>query len=155
QSTDPQLASTSTPSSTKSKQYMPELAPTNASAAAITPKLGGTGGESSISGPTAAVTGAVQRENIVLERPKLKALISVNDYLSPFSLDANASQSITLREVLITGIDRNLDLAISRSNTKIKQWNYLSALGKFLPEITMSFQETFLKGAVGLPFNQG
>ena len=155
QPADPQLTAPVTPGGTLSKKYIPDLAPTNASSGAITPKLGGKSSESSASGPAAAVTGAPQKEKIVLERPKLEALISVNDYLSPFSLDANASQTISLREVLITGIDRNLDLAISRSNTKIKQWNYLSALGRFLPEITMSFQETFLKGAVGLPFNQG
>ena len=149
-----QSTSASVPGNPQSKKYIPELAPTDASAGAIVPKLTGASSETR-NGPLAAVTGAPEREKIAVERPKLQALVSVNDYLSPFSLDANASQSITLREVLITGLDRNLDLAISRSNTKTKEWNYLSALGKFLPEITMSFNENFLKGAVGLPFNQG
>ncbi|PWU01558.1 MAG: hypothetical protein C5B53_02690 [Candidatus Melainabacteria bacterium] len=145
----------SQPNSQKSKAYIPELAPTEASAGSIQPKLESRGDQEPASGPAAAVGGTSEREKITLERPTLQALVSVNDYLSPFSLDANTSQSTTLRQVLISALDRNLDLAISKTNTKVKQWNYLSALGRFLPELTMTFQENFLKGAVGIPFNQG
>jgi outer membrane protein TolC len=150
-----QLAATNAANSRKSNAYIPDLAPTEASAGVLEPKLKTRGDQESVSGPAAALGGTAEKEKISLQPPTLKALVSVNDYLSPFSLDANASQSTTLRQVLTSAIDRNLDLAVSRSNTKIKQWNYASALGRFLPELTMSFQENFLKGAVGLPFNQG
>lgn len=149
------LAATSIPSNRKGKAYIPEQAPTDASPAVLQTKLETRSDQEVISGPLAAVGGPSAKEKITLEAPTLKALVSVNDYLSPFSLDANSSQSINLRQSLIEAIDRNLDLAISKSNTKVKQWNYLSALGKFLPDLTMTFQDNFLKGAVGIPFNQG
>jgi len=135
------------------KNYLPKQAPTGASAKVIHLQAIGTSSESNISGPGAAVTQAVQKENIPLEHPQIKALISINDYLSPFSLDANSAQKIKLRDVLLTGMDQNLDLAISQTNSKVQQWNYLSALGKFLPDITMSYLENFAKGTIVFPFN--
>lgn len=150
-----QLPAQSTKSTMAKNKIVPEPAASDANPSRIEPKLGGNSLESNVSGPSSATTTAPEKEKIVLDHPTLKALISVNDYLSPFSLDANASESINLRDVLITGMDRNLDLAISKANSKVQKWNYLSSLGKFLPDVTMSFQEFFLKGAIGLPFNQG
>lgn len=149
-----QLPAQSTKSTSAKNKIVPEPAASDANPSRIEPKLGGNSLESNVSGPSSATTASPEKEKIVLDHPTLKALISVNDYLSPFSLDANAAESINLRDVLITCMDRNLDLAISKANSKVQKWNYLSSLGKFLPDVTMSFQEFFLKGAIGLPFNQ-
>ncbi len=68
-------------------------------------------------------------------------------------MDSHSSQNINLRDVLHSGLERNLDLAISRTNSKIKQWNFHTSLAKFLPDINMGFREFFSKGAIGVPFN--
>lgn len=101
--------------------------------------------------------GAISNQNpdeeIDISRTKLKSLIQINDYVDPFSLDAKSKSSITLRDALRTGIERNLDLAISRTSTKQQQFSYYSALGNFLPDPSLGFSEYFSRGKVGLPTN--
>ncbi len=92
-------------------------------------------------------------DEISIVAPKLESLISVNEYLNPFSLDASSSSQITLKDALNIGLDRNLDLAISRTQTKQDQFAYYSSLGKFLPDPTFGYSEYFAHGHVGLPFN--
>jgi outer membrane protein len=90
---------------------------------------------------------------IVINPPRLESLISVNEYLNPFSLDASGSTPISLKSALDIGLDRNLDLAISLAQTKQSKFSYYSALGKFLPDPTLGFSEYFAHGHIGLPFN--
>ncbi|MFX5937555.1 hypothetical protein ABTE71_19570, partial [Acinetobacter baumannii] len=52
-------------------------------------------------------------EQLSIARPPLESLIRFNDYLNPFTLDATSTSAMTLRDALVTGIDQNLDLAIS------------------------------------------
>jgi outer membrane protein TolC len=92
-------------------------------------------------------------DEMAISAPRLESLISVNEYLSPFSLDASTSNAITLKDALNIGLDRNLDLAISRTQTKQDQFAYYSSLGKFLPDPTFGYSEYFANGHVGLPFN--
>jgi outer membrane protein TolC len=73
--------------------------------------------------------------------------------LSPFGLDATSSESLNLRNALLLSIDRNLDLAISRSNVKIQQNSFYSSLGRFLPDFNMQYSEYFAKGKIAFPFN--
>jgi outer membrane protein TolC len=103
------------------------------------------------SGPGKAI-GEYDVQKIDIPRPKLESLISVNQYLSPFSLDATSSTVMSLRTALMTGLERNLDLAISRANTKQSQFAFYSALGNFLPDPTLGYSEYFTKGEIGLPF---
>ena len=91
-------------------------------------------------------------QKIDIGKPKLESLISVNQYLSTFSLDAASSIVMSLRTALMTGLERNLDLAISRANTKQSQYAFYSALGNFLPDPTLGFSDYFTKGAIGTPF---
>lgn len=92
-------------------------------------------------------------DEIVITAPRLESLISVNEYLNPFSLDGSSARPITLKEALDVGLERNLDLAISLTQTKQSKFSYYSALGKFLPDATAGFSEYFARGHVGLPFN--
>ncbi len=92
-------------------------------------------------------------DEISIVAPRLESLISVSEYLNPFSLDASSSTEITLKDALNIGLDRNLDLAISRTQTKQDQFAYYSSLGKFLPDPTFGYSEYFANGHVGLPFN--
>ena len=89
---------------------------------------------------------------ILLKKPELKALISVDRSLSPFGLDADYSQPINLRQALLTTVNNNLDLAISRTREHSQKLTYLSSLGSFLPDVTMGYQEFFLKGELAFPF---
>ena len=102
-------------------------------------------------GPGKAI-GEFNVQKIDIGKPKLESLISVNKYLNPFSLDATSSTVMSLRTALMTGLERNLDLAISRANTKQSQFAFYSALGNFLPDPTLGFSDYFTKGEIGLPF---
>jgi outer membrane protein len=136
----------------KLHKIIPPSAPTGAGDTEIQPQLGGNATTSSPVGPLGAQS-ASAKEEMVIEPPELKALISVNDYMNPLTLDAEAPLRLNLHNTLLTALDRNLDLAISRSNEKVQQWTYYGSLGKFLPDLTGGFNEYFAKGAVGIPTN--
>lgn len=104
------------------------------------------------SGPS-TINNQTPDTEIDISRTKLKSLIQINDYIDPFSLDAKSKSLISLREALRAGIERNLDLAISRTSTKQRQFSYYSALGNFLPDPTLGFSEYFSRGKIGLPTN--
>jgi len=136
----------------KLHKIIPPSAPTGAAGSEIEPKSGGDALVAPSVGPL-AVTSASAKEEMVIEQPELKALISVNEYMNPLTLDAEAPMRVNLRSTLLTALDRNLDLAISRSNEKVQKWNYFGSVGKFLPDLTGGFNEFFAKGAVGIPTN--
>ncbi|MBU6451707.1 MAG: TolC family protein [Cyanobacteria bacterium REEB67] len=106
-----------------------------------------------VPGPSTTSNTPAVIDSIELKQPALQSLISVNDYLNPFALDASSSASLNLRRALKIGLEQNLDLAISRTNTKQKQFAYYSALGNFLPDPTLGFSEYFPRGHVGLPIS--
>lgn len=101
-------------------------------------------------GPGAAHT-AGDEQWMTMERPKLESLISVNEFLNPFQLDAASNRHLSLRDALQLGIDRNLDLAIGRTNTKQRMFSYFQSLGNFLPDPTLGYNEFFTKGRIGIP----
>lgn len=106
-------------------------------------------------GPSKAASPGNSMDEIQLTGTKLQSLISVNNYLNPFELDASSANTINLRQSLIVGLDQNLDLAISRTNTKQRQFAYFSSLGNFLPDPTFGFSDYFTSGRIGLPVSAG
>lgn len=130
------------------KKAPPDAAATGASSPATVPIL--LNDAVAVSGPSKP-DNVQNEEDIVIARPLLSSLISVNEYLDPFLLDATNSQSITLKNSLLFGIDHNLDLGISHTQTKQQQYGYYSSLGNFLPDPTLGYSEYFAKGKVGLP----
>ncbi len=139
----------------KVKQFrrsQPPAAPTGASADAISVPNAAAG--RSVPVPESTTSGAGESgEEIVLGAPRLESLISVDNYLDPFSLDAYTSAPISLKNALDIGLERNLDLAISFTQTKQSKFSFYSSLGKFLPDATAGFSEFRAKGHIGLPFN--
>lgn len=93
------------------------------------------------------------KDSIVLKRPELTALITVDEQMNPFGLDSSSGQSINLRDTLQTALNNNLDLAISRTGSEVSRWQYYSTLGRFLPDLNLGYQEFWAKGAVAFPFN--
>lgn len=137
----------------KTKKYQPPApASTGASRADTAAAMGAPNSANQTPASTTG-DGTASGDDIAISAPRLESLISVNEYLNPFSLDANASRPITLREALDIGLERNLDLAISLTQTKQSKFSYYSALSKFLPDATAGFSEYFARGHVGLPFN--
>ncbi|MBX9719763.1 MAG: TolC family protein, partial [Candidatus Obscuribacterales bacterium] len=102
-------------------------------------------------GPSQSMSKKPAIDEIQLQRPALTSLITINDYLNPFQLDASNSSSVTLRRALELAINQNLALKISRTNTKQKEYAYYSSLGNFLPNATGGFSEYFVKGQISLP----
>ncbi|CAN5150226.1 hypothetical protein BH10CYA1_BH10CYA1_60260 [soil metagenome] len=133
------------------KRSQPSAASTGASSADTAAAMGAPNQSSSSSESNSS--GTANGDEITIGAPRLESLISVNEYLNPFSLDASNSTPITLKNALDIGLDRNLDLAISLTQTKQSKFSYYSALGKFLPDPTAGFSEYFARGHVGLPFN--
>jgi outer membrane protein TolC len=137
----------------KRRKFIPTQPATGANATKLLPQLSGDASKFGQKGPIAALDSAPDRDRISLAKPELKALITVNDYLSPFGLDATSSESLNLRNALLLSMDRNLDLAISRTNVKIQQNSFYSSLGRFLPDFNMQYSEYFAKGKIAFPFN--
>lgn len=131
------------------KDAQPLSAPTGASRADTAAAMGAP----TISNPLSPGAGIAASDEIAISAPRLESLISVNEYLNPFGLDAVSSRAVTLKEALDIGLERNLDLAISLAQTKQSKFSYYSALGKFLPDATAGWSEFFAHGHVGLPFN--
>ena len=104
-------------------------------------------------GPSIAHADTDRLDQIQLTRPPIESLITVNNYLNPFQLDATTSSALNLRQALLIGLDQNLDLAISRTNSKQQQFGFYSAMGNFLPDPTLGFSEYFPDGRIGLPIS--
>jgi outer membrane protein TolC len=102
-------------------------------------------------GPSQATGNGTPMDEIQLTKPALKSLVSVNDYISPFRFDASSESTINLQQALNLALDQNLDLAISRTNTKQKEFAYYSSLGNFLPDPTFGYSDYITKGHIGLP----
>ncbi len=103
------------------------------------------------SGPSTVSLKSQTLEDIQLKPPPLQSLISVNSFLNPFQLDANATRNINLRQALGMGLNQNLDLAIVRTNTKQKEYVYYSSLGNFLPDPNFGYSDFIPDGRIGLP----
>ena len=102
-------------------------------------------------GPSQAAGNGSPLDEIQLAKPALKSLVSVNDYISPFRFDASSESILNLQQALNLGLDQNLDLAISRTNTKQRQFAYYSSLGNFLPDPTFGYSDYITRGHIGLP----
>lgn len=136
--------------------------PTNAVSAAQPPLRGPIGPNSSPPNPPSSASdvpsdsSAINNEDVVeLEPLKLQALISVSKTLDPFQLDAASNRTVTLREMLQTAMNKNLDIRIRQYDVKSKNWSVISSYGKFLPNVNLSYRWQYLKGRPNIPFTGG
>jgi outer membrane factor, OMF family len=88
---------------------------------------------------------------IELPKPELKALITIDEDMNPYELEASGSRTISLRQALITAVDQNLDIGISHTRVEQQKWNYFSALGKFLPNATGGYYTGYTRGTLNFP----
>jgi outer membrane protein TolC len=100
----------------------------------------------------AAPTGRVKIVNddafVPLFRPPLQALISVQEDLNPFSIDAAYAEHVGLPDVLNYAMAQNLSIENSYDGLKIQKFRYLSATSKFLPDLTSGYTFYGLHGSI-------
>jgi len=94
----------------------------------------------------------VKPDEVTVKAPMLKALIELHQNQSPYGLDAESAQSITLRQVLIEALGSNLDIKITNSDLESNRWKFISTLGNFLPVIVNAVSYQSIKGNFASPF---
>jgi len=88
---------------------------------------------------------------IELSKPELKALITIDERMNPYELEASGEKTISLRQALLTAVDQNLDIGIANTKISSQKWTYLGSLGKFLPTPTMGYYTGYAKGDLNFP----
>ncbi len=91
-------------------------------------------------------------DSVTIERPSLSALIAITRSADPFGLDSQSSRPITLDEAAHLAIYNNLDIGVSGLNEQARKTLFLASLGKFLPDLNLSYNYNYLKGHADLPF---
>ena len=94
-------------------------------------------------------------DRIEIEAPKLQALITISKSLDPLLLDASSSKVVSLRDTLLTAMNKNLDIRIRQYEVNSRNWSLVSSYGKFLPNINLSYRWQYLLGRPNIPFNGG
>jgi outer membrane protein TolC len=88
---------------------------------------------------------------IELPKPELKALITIDERMNPYELEASGGRTISLRQALLTAVDQNLDIGIANTRVSSQKWTYLGSLGKFLPTPTLGYYTGYAKGSLNFP----
>lgn len=93
-------------------------------------------------------------DRVTITQPPLSALITINKDVDPLRLESEGLRPMALQEVAREAIANNLDLSISTVDERISRTTFWSSMGKFLPDISLSYQYNFLKGKANVPFGQ-
>lgn len=93
----------------------------------------------------------VNPEKLIVKPPVLKALIKLEQPVSPLHIEADSSRDVSLGDVLRTAMRNNLDIKISQSKEGAAQWRYYERLSNFLPDIVSSFSFQAIQGKVASP----
>jgi outer membrane protein TolC len=88
---------------------------------------------------------------IELPKPELKALITIDEQMDPYELEASSARNISLRQALVTAVEQNLDIGISATRVQEQKWTYLGSLGKFLPAATGGYYNGYARGVLNFP----
>lgn len=78
----------------------------------------------------------VDPEQVIVKPPMLTALITVEEKLSPYSIEANGNRNVSLHDVLTEGFRQNLSIKVSSADSDIRRWKMVSSAGGFLPTFT-------------------
>jgi outer membrane protein TolC len=85
---------------------------------------------------------------VPVNRPPLQALISVQDNLSPYSMDASCLERIGLADALRCAIAHNLSIENDFDGWRSQKYAYLSSLSGFLPDINTGYNLVGLHGSL-------
>jgi outer membrane protein TolC len=92
----------------------------------------------------------IQPGQMKLSMPSAKELIPIANQSNPIQLEASFMEPITLKEALDTVLRDNLPIRISQEHVEAAKWRYISALGKFLPDIENSYQDQQQRGNLSI-----
>jgi outer membrane protein len=93
-------------------------------------------------------------QSIRIIQPPLSALISIDKTVDPLRLDAGSVTPMGLGDVVQAAIRNNLNIGISDFNQRTRKVEMYSSMGKFLPDIALSYRYNYLKGKANVPFGQ-
>lgn len=93
----------------------------------------------------------VNPEKLIVKPPMLKALIRLQQPVSPLHIEADSNRDTNLGEVLKTALRNNLDIKISKTDEKIFKMTFYERLSNFLPDFVGSVSYQGLKGVVASP----
>lgn len=91
------------------------------------------------------------KSDVILPSMPLKGLISIDRRLSPFGLDAGYTEEIGLRDVLVTTLQRNLDISDVHALTQVQKFAYYRALSKYLPDAVLGYSLIGVDGTIRTP----
>jgi len=104
--------------------------------------------------PVDDLSGGQDPQRIQVIKPPLSALISIEKGVDPLLLDAASANPMSLDDVVHSAVRNNLDIGISDFSARTRKANMVSSMGKFLPDINLSFLRNYLKGKANVPFGQ-
>lgn len=93
----------------------------------------------------------INPEKLIVKPPVLKALIELDQPVSPLHIEADGDRDITLGEVLKTALRNNLDIKISDARKESAKWRFYEDLSRFLPDVVNSFSFQAIQGKVASP----
>ncbi|MEZ4490912.1 MAG: TolC family protein [Cyanobacteriota/Melainabacteria group bacterium] len=93
----------------------------------------------------------IDPEKLIVKPPVLKALIKLDQPVSPLHIEADGDRDITLGEVLKTALRNNLDIKISDARKESAKWRFYEDLSRFLPDVVNSFSFQAIQGKVASP----
>ena len=88
----------------------------------------------------------VDEDNVFVKPPLLTSLITLNETVDPYALDALSGRPVGLRDVLMQSLRENLPIKISQSDMMKEKWIYYGALSQFLPSLTNALGYQGIKG---------
>jgi outer membrane protein len=91
-------------------------------------------------------------DTVLVQKPPLKALIQLRVPLSPYQLEGESEQPITLKDVLRLALENNLAIKISHTDQESSRWQYYGSLGGFLPDLDNAISYQGITGSLASPF---
>jgi outer membrane protein TolC len=93
--------------------------------------------------------------SMLVTRPKLEALITIDRGLDPFQLDATGTKQLQLADVVAAALINNLNIQEAAQDLRNSRWKLLNSYTQFLPTAHTSYLENYLHGHVRFPGSLG
>jgi outer membrane protein len=109
-----------------------------------------------IADESSANTGAifVKPDEINVKAPMLKAMIKLDQKMSPYDLDASSATPVSLHDVLETTMLRTLPIKISNQEAYTNLWKLRGSYAGFLPNFSEEFSYEGIKGTYVTPVGE-
>ena len=88
----------------------------------------------------------VDPEQISVQQPLLTALITLEEHLNPYSIEASSARRVSLFDVVSAASGQNLNIKISGADSDVKRWDMVSSVGSFLPTLSNEITYQGLSG---------